>query len=101
MPKFTQNHKINNSTTIPTTIKLDLRGLACFLSASNTKNDKLYHPKFLMPLNRLKIVFFFFSKMNCLYHLVPHPIPPPTPLLHFLTIYGGVVLLITSHNNSN
>lgn len=60
MPKFTQNHKITNFAPMPITIKFDLRGLACFLSASNTKNDKLYHPAFLMPLNRLKIVFFLF-----------------------------------------
>ena len=95
-----------------TTIKFDLRGLACVLSASNIKNDQLYHTIFLMPLKRLKIdffvfrfsffVFFFFFQKTSVCTTSYRPPFPPSPVTNGGGAgRGGTLLLQTSNGNGN
>lgn len=66
-------------TTIHTTIKFNLRHFKAILSTSNHKMVQLYHQRILMGLNGLKIdffVFFFFSEIRRLHHIIAHPYTP-------------------------
>jgi len=50
---LTKNQHLPQIATIHTTAKFNLRHFTCVLSASNTKNDQLYHLEILCPLNRI------------------------------------------------